>query len=102
MWEGTPCLENTWSKNNFASSSKVIVSYMGMKMHCFERRSTTTSTEVKPEEEGSCSIKSMDMEFQGRSGMGSCFNKPKGLCRGTLAQAHDVQEDMYFLTKVQI
>ena len=76
-----------------ASSSEVMVLCMGMKMHCFERRSTMTNTEVNLEEDGSCSMKSIEMEFQGHSGMGSCLSKLNGLWRGTLAWVHDVQED---------
>jgi hypothetical protein len=37
-------------------------------------------------------MKSVDMEFQGLSGMGSCFSNLNGLCLGTLAQAQVVQD----------
>jgi len=47
-----------------------------MNIPCFERRSTTTRMEVNPSEEGSCSMKSMDMECHGRAGIGSCFSRP--------------------------
>ena len=49
---------------------------VGMKIPCFESRSTITRIESQPEEVGRVSMKSMEMEFQGRSGIGSCFNKP--------------------------
>ena len=52
------------------------MSRVGMKMHCLDKRSTTTRIEVKPEDGGSCSIKSIDMEFHGFSGIGSCFKRP--------------------------
>ena len=93
MWEGTPCLEKTWSRNNFANSGDVIVSCVGINRHCLERQSTTTSMEVNPEDGGSCSMKSMEMEFHGFSGMGSCFSNPYGLCLGTFARAQDVQDE---------
>jgi hypothetical protein len=32
--------------------------------------------DVNPEEEGRCSMKSIDMEFHGFSGIGSCFRVP--------------------------
>ena len=73
-WAGTPCLENTWSRNNFVSSRLVMVLWVGMKIACFERWSTTTRMAVKPEEDGSCSMKSMEMEFQGFSRTGNCLS----------------------------
>ena len=75
-WEGTPCFENTCATKSFANSGEVMVSWVGMNIPCFERRSTTTRMEVNPSEEGSCSMKSMEMECQGRAGMGSCFRRP--------------------------
>jgi len=49
------------------------VSCIGMKMNCFVKWSTTTKIAVKPSEEGgSCLMKSMEIESQGRTGMGSC------------------------------
>jgi len=39
-------------------------------------------------------MKSMDMEFQGLSGMGSCFSNPNGLCLRTFAQVQVVQDLM--------
>jgi len=41
-------------------------------MACLESLSTTIRMAVKPVDEGSCSMNSMEMEFQGFSGMGSC------------------------------
>ena len=67
--------------------------WVGMNMHCFDKRSTTTRMEVNPEDGGSCSMKSIDMEFHGFLGMGSCFSKPKGLCLGTFARAQVVQDE---------
>ena len=47
-----------------------------MKMDCLESRSTMTRMAVKLEDEGSCSMKSMEMDFQGFSGMWSCLSNP--------------------------
>jgi hypothetical protein len=74
MCDGTLCLDNTLMRNNFASSGDDIVLWVGMKMHCFERRSTTRM-DVKPEEVGSCSMKSIEMEFHRRLGIRSRLSK---------------------------
>ena len=75
-WASTPCLENTWSRKSFASSGLVMVLWVEMKMDCLESQSTTTRMVVKLEDEGSCSMKSIEMEFQGFSGIGSCLSNP--------------------------
>ena len=71
--EGTPCLEKTWMMKSLASLVEVMVLCVGMKMLCFDSRSTMTRMVSKPEDRGSFSMKSMEMEFQGRSVIGSCF-----------------------------
>ena len=76
MWEGTPCLEKMWRRKSLANSGEVIVSTVGMKMHCLKRQSMTTRIAVCSEEAGSCLMKSMEMEFHGFDGMGSCFRSP--------------------------
>src|ERR1700692_2108841 len=75
-WDGTPCLENTCSRKSRARSREVIVSYVGMNIACLDKRSMTTRIAVNPDESGSCSMKSMEMEFQGFSGIGSCLSNP--------------------------
>ena len=45
-------------------------------MACLDSRSITTKMAVKPDEEGSCSMKSIEMEFHGRSGTGNCLSIP--------------------------
>ena len=62
--------------NSLASLVEVIVSMVGMKMDCFENQSTTTRIDVNPEEARSCSMKSMEIEFQGFLGTGSCCSIP--------------------------
>ena len=60
----------------------------------------TTKIAVYPEEARSCLIKSMEMEFHGFEGMGSCFRSPYGLCLGTFIHTQVVQEETYSLMKV--
>ena len=44
---------------------------MGIKRDCMVNQSTTTNIAVKPEEGGKCSMKSIEIEFQGFSGTGN-------------------------------
>ena len=92
MLEGTPCFENTWRTNKRLSSGAVRVSWAGMKMACLESRSTITSMAVYPAESGRCSIRSIEIEFHGSSGIGSCLSVPYGRCLGTLERAQVVQD----------
>jgi hypothetical protein len=59
--------------NSLVSSGAVISSEVEMKMPCLESWSTTTRSAVWPERLGQCSMKSIEIEFQGFSGIGSCF-----------------------------
>ena len=61
---------------SLASSADVMVSCVRMKMLCFESQSTMTRMVSKPEDGGSFSMKSIEMEFQGCSGIGNCFRSP--------------------------
>ena len=45
-------------------------------------------------------MKSMEMEFHGFEGIGSCFRSPYGLCLGTFVHTQMVHEEMYSLMKV--
>src|SRR5882672_5335920 len=91
-WLGTPCFENTWVTKSLASSGALNLSSVGMKIACFERRSTTTRIAVKTEDGGSCSMKSIEIECQGRSGIGSCLSRPYGRCRGALTREQVTQD----------
>ena len=71
--DGTPCFENTWSMNSFASIGAVMVLTVGMSNDCLVKRSTMTRIVSNPEDQGSFSMKSMEMEFHRRSGIGSCL-----------------------------
>src|SRR6266850_1662971 len=71
---------------------------VGMKRDCLVRQSMTTSMEVKPSVAGRCSMKSMEMEFHGFSGIGSCLSLPYGLWHGALVCAQFIHELMYVFT----
>src|SRR5882762_11305932 len=71
---GTPCLENTCVMNIMARSSDVQWIVVGMNILCLESRSTITRIESQPDEVGRVSMKSIEMEFHGRSGIGSCLS----------------------------
>ena len=47
-----------------------------MNMACLDSWSITTSMAVKPDDEGSFSMKSIEMEFHGWSGTGNCLSIP--------------------------
>ena len=72
----TLCLENTCIMNSIARSSEVQWMVVGMNMPCLESRSTITRIELQPEDVGRVSMKSIEMEFHGHSGIRSCFSKP--------------------------
>ena len=74
--DGTPCFEKTWSTNSWASIGAVMVSTVGINRDCFVSRSTMMRMVSYPEDGGSFSMKSMEMEFQGNSGTGSCLSSP--------------------------
>ena len=37
IWKGTLCFEKMWRRKSLTNSRKVIVSSIGMKIHCLER-----------------------------------------------------------------
>ena len=73
---GTLCFEKTWSMNGWASIGAVMVSTVGTNMDCLVSRSTMMRMVSYLEDGGSFSMKSMEMEFQGNSGTGSCLSSP--------------------------
>ena len=73
--EGTPCLEKTWRTNSLASMGDMVLT-VGIKIDCLVRRLMMTSIVSEPLDIGSFSMKSMDIEFQGLSGIGSCLRSP--------------------------
>ena len=74
--KGMPCLEKTWRTNNLANIGDVMVSTIGIKIDCLVRRSMITSIVSELSDMGNFSMKSMDIEFHGLSGIGSCFRSP--------------------------
>jgi hypothetical protein len=59
--------------NSWASCGAVISSTVGMNIPCLESRSTMTRIVVCPSDSGRCLMKSMEIEFHGCSGTGSCL-----------------------------
>ena len=78
--------------NSLASSRAMMVLVVGMKMDCFDNRSTTMRIVVEPAEAGSCSMKSIDIEFHSFSGIGSCWRVPYGLWHWDLDCMQVVQD----------
>jgi len=59
--------------NRCAKSVDVMVSWAGIKIAYLVSWSTMTKIVSNPEDDGSFLMKSIEMEFHGRSGMGSCL-----------------------------
>src|SRR6267154_1765981 len=59
-WAGTPCLEKMCNRKSRANSGEVMVSWVGMKTACFERRSVRVVPLGKTRVEGlgfsSCAV----------------------------------------------
>ena len=70
MSAGVPCLVKMFCRKIFASCGASMSDLMGMKWAILVSQSTTTSIVSKPLETSNHSIKSMDMEDQGLSGIG--------------------------------
>ena len=49
---------------------------VGINIACLASWSTITKIELQPEDVGRVSMKSIDMEFHGHLGIGSCFRRP--------------------------
>ena len=73
MCKGMPCLEKTWRMNILANIGDVMVSMVRIKINCLVRWSMMTNIVSEPSNMGNFSMKSMDIEFHGLSGIGSCF-----------------------------
>ncbi|MEE6517218.1 hypothetical protein FKM82_027290 [Ascaphus truei] len=84
MVSGTPCSLKISLENMFAKVAKLGRPLMGTKCVCLENLSTTTRIVFIPLEGGSSTIKSMEICFQGRSGIRSGRRRPDGLCRADL------------------
>ena len=62
--------------NRCAKSMDMMVSWAGIKITCLVSQSTMTKIVSNPEDNGSFSMKSIEMEFYGRSEIGSCLRDP--------------------------
>ena len=54
----------------------MMVLWAEIKIACLVSQSTMTKIVSNPENNGSFSIKSIEIEFHGHSGMGSCLRDP--------------------------
>ena len=54
----------------------MMVSWAGIKIAYLVNWLTMTKIVSNPEDDGSFSMKSIEMEFHGRSGIGSCLRDP--------------------------
>ena len=102
MSVGTPCFEKTCCTNSWASCGVVSVFNVGMKIAILVKRSTTTKIESWLSLVGSPSIKSMESELHGRSGMGKNRRGPNGLCRIAFARLHSGQDLTKSVTNLSI
>ena len=62
--------------NRHAKSTDVIVLWAGIKIACLVSQLTMTKIVSNPEDDGSFLMKSIEIEFHGRSVMGSCLRDP--------------------------
>src|SRR5882724_10175319 len=83
-WEmlsvGVPCFTKTCDKKMQARSSASMSQKVGMNSAILVRCHTTTRIISCPSDRGSPSIKSIEIESQGRSPIGRNQCGPKGLC----------------------
>ena len=73
IWEGIPCLENIWRMKRYAKSKDMMMSWTEIKIACLVSQSTITRIVLNLDDDGSFSIKSIEMEFYGYLGIGSCL-----------------------------
>jgi len=59
--------------NRCAKSADIMVLWAGIKIACLVSQSTMTKIVSNLEDDGSFLMKSIEMEFHGHSGMGSCL-----------------------------
>jgi len=62
--------------NRRAKSMDVMVPWAGIKVACLVSRLTMTKIVSNLEDDGSFLMKSIEIEFHGCSGMGSCLRDP--------------------------
>ena len=74
MWAKVPYLKNMSLMKTFASLAVLIDLLVDMNIACLVKQSTTTEISVKPWNSGSCSMKSIDINFQSCEGIGNCLS----------------------------
>jgi len=62
--------------NRCAKSMDMMVLWVEIKITCLVSWLAMTKIVSNPEDDGSFSMKSIEMEFHGHSGMGSCLRDP--------------------------
>ena len=62
--------------NRCAKSADVMVSWAGIKIACLVSQSTMTKIVSNLEDDGSFLMKSIEIEFHGCLGIGSCLRDP--------------------------
>ena len=62
--------------NKYAKSMDMMVLWAGIKITCLVSRSTMTKIVSNLKDDRSFLIKSIEMEFHGRLGIGSCLRDP--------------------------
>jgi len=62
--------------NRCAKSADVMVSWAGIKIACLVSQSTMTKIVSNLEDDGSFLMKSIEIEFHGHLGIGSCLRDP--------------------------
>ena len=71
--QGMPCLEKTWRMDNLANIGGMMVLTVRIKIECLVRQSMMTNIMSELSDMGNFSMKSMNIEFHGLSGIRSCF-----------------------------
>jgi hypothetical protein len=69
-----------YAMNKLANSFMPISIWQGTKYHSLVKWSTTTHMALQPFDQGRPITKSIDMSYQGLSGIGRGHNTPNGAC----------------------
>ena len=68
--------KNTWRTNKHAKFKDMMVSWAGINITYLVSQSTMTKIVSNLEDDKSFSMKSIEIEFHGCSGIGSCLRDP--------------------------
>ena len=100
-WDRTPWLEKMCRMESFVSSADMIVLWVRMNISCLVSWSTTTRMAEYLNDWGNFLMKSIEIEFQGCSGTGSCLRNPYDLWHWDLEHIQVMQDLQKSLTTVQ-